>query len=307
MNKNKDGKLFESLVAIIEQAKSTSPNLSFETHKRISDRITGESREIDILITITAEHHKVFIAIECRDHRRPITINQVEGFITKCSHTGINKGIFVSSTGFTKSALKKANFYGIDSLTLKEISNVSWLVEPKIRLCQRRIVEVNFIFIHENIGGESLTDIPIEDIRDKDGKPFSKDYFVQTIRNEFNKNIDELEKGSNLQYDEFNGFPCDGQFCSIIFLADWEGIFFVDTKSERLLQIQRVQVMIKYKIVNQDIPLTLLEYRNDDDNSHIADIAIFPESMNIRGKDERLLIIGIGEGKIKIGLVPTSE
>lgn len=107
VNKQRPGKPLEVLVASLEKVLGRSPNVQVESPAHLPDRVTGERREHDVLVTVYGSHHKSMIAVECRDRSRKVTVNDVEGFWSKCQDTGADQGIIVSPKGFTKSALTK--------------------------------------------------------------------------------------------------------------------------------------------------------------------------------------------------------
>ena len=108
----KDGKALEQLVGIIEQVVAGNEDVTVETDKKLIDKVTGEERQFDVLLTIKQRHHAVVIAIECRDKSRPVGVGQVEEFHTKSQHTDVHACVIVSTSGFAKSARKKAAFLG---------------------------------------------------------------------------------------------------------------------------------------------------------------------------------------------------
>jgi hypothetical protein len=105
-------RLFEELVCDV--AKELSSEAEIFHDFRLPDRVTGDPRQIDVLIRAPGAFVPVVVAMECRDHARPVDVNAVEGFKSKIDDVRANKGIFVCPSGFTKGARKKAEHYGID-------------------------------------------------------------------------------------------------------------------------------------------------------------------------------------------------
>jgi hypothetical protein len=88
----------------------------------------GTSREIDILIESSVAGHKIRIAIECRQHNRKedlIWIDQLIGKFTNL-RSEVQKIVAVSASGFSSSAIKKANQNGIETKTFRELEDVDW-------------------------------------------------------------------------------------------------------------------------------------------------------------------------------------
>jgi predicted helicase len=135
----RQGEDFNKLVAYLERAVADQPNVTIETNKRIPDKVTGGLREHDIVLTQSLPQRVTVTAIECRDRTRPVTVNQVEEFHAKSQHTGIDKRVIVSSTGFYKPARKKADFYGIDCLTFAQVENVDWFDQREMIFRKREV------------------------------------------------------------------------------------------------------------------------------------------------------------------------
>ncbi len=140
------GRALEVLVARIEQALANNKSASISSPCRLRDRITGRLREFDVVIQFHENHHEICVAIECRDRSRPVTVEQVESFSTKCQHTGVHRGIIVSPRGFHDTAKTKADALGIACFGLEEIENVEWLVPKHFELRSARVLRSHFTF-----------------------------------------------------------------------------------------------------------------------------------------------------------------
>lgn len=306
--KNKNGKFLEQIVSFIEQALSTSTNTTFETNKRIIDLTTGRLREFDIIITIKERHHEVKIAVECRDHSRPVGVTQVESFVKKCQDTGINQGIIVSSKGFYDTARRKAEFHQIRCFSLKEITNsLSWLPQSTLRMFQRKVNSINFnIILGRNTPPEFfLEPIDPKDLVDSSGNQITEEILLNTIREEIDKASEEFEKSPNIERDDFG--PIDGIVCRTFLIIDGEGIFLKNEETNINKSIIRIEVTITYEIISRDIPVTKVEYVDINHKDQIANAVLLNTTMNFRGKNEQLMIVNIGENKIRLVLMPSAK
>lgn len=90
------------------------------------DRVSGERREVDILVTAIAGGYTVQLGIEVVSWSRPADTPWVEKMRAKHENLPIDKLILISKSGFSKPALCKAEFYGIEALTLEEASEADW-------------------------------------------------------------------------------------------------------------------------------------------------------------------------------------
>lgn len=133
----RQGDDFHRLVEHLERAVSGQEGVTIESPKYLPDKITGELREHDIVLTYHSPLRQLVVAIECRDRSRRVTVGQVEEFHTKCRDTGVNKGIIVASGGFGRPARMKATHYGIDCLTLAQVGQVDWCAQSKIVIRRR--------------------------------------------------------------------------------------------------------------------------------------------------------------------------
>ena len=62
----KTGKSLEKLVFVLEKALSANDNVRIESPKKFRDKVTGQLREYDVVLTIKEKHHEVTVAIELR-------------------------------------------------------------------------------------------------------------------------------------------------------------------------------------------------------------------------------------------------
>ncbi len=154
----RQGEEFHRLVEILERAVVDHPNVTVESPKYLTDKVTGEPREHDIVLTQRSPQRTTITAIECRDRSRPVTVNQVEEFHAKCEHTGVNKRVIVSRLGFYKTALKKAAHYGIDCLTFSQVASVDWVSQSDVAIRERNLVHADMqVGAPDTLQGKSAT------------------------------------------------------------------------------------------------------------------------------------------------------
>ena len=118
-------KRFEKLVYEIQR--SFSDTTAIVTHK---DHITGVdsrvSREIDISIKQQVAQFPILVVIDCKDYAEPVDVKTVEEFAGLAQDVRANKGVIVSSNGFTPAALNVAKNKAIDTLCLIDSKGVDW-------------------------------------------------------------------------------------------------------------------------------------------------------------------------------------
>ena len=110
---------FEQLVARIEEslaptgAKVTSPD-------RVKDLVSGRLREVDASIRYNVGSAHILLPLEGRTRRGVQDDTWIEQLATKRAKIGAAKTIAVSATGFSESAVKTAQLYGIELRTLQD-------------------------------------------------------------------------------------------------------------------------------------------------------------------------------------------
>jgi hypothetical protein len=146
------GREFELLIerlekiALPEGAKISSPGF-------INDRITGEQREVDILIEHKIGSFEIKIVIECRNRTSVQDTTWIEQIYTKLHDINIHKAIAVSTSSFTQPAIEKAKFYNIETRTFKEINSKlieSWWAIENIKVYSRQFNIISAIVASEN-------------------------------------------------------------------------------------------------------------------------------------------------------------
>jgi restriction endonuclease len=188
--KVKDGKALEQLVGIIEQVVAGNENVTVEPDSWLVDKVTGEERQFDVVLTIKHRHHTVVIAIECRDQSRPVGVPAVEAFDKKCEHTGVNKRVIVSTKGFAGTARKKAAFLGIECLDIEEVASFDWLLAPGFRSVLATMHEPGgWTFFPET---EGIVQGANFELLDEEGRLFTPAILQANARRILNEHLPEL-------------------------------------------------------------------------------------------------------------------
>lgn len=90
------------------------------------DRVTGEQREVDVLVASTTATFNVNLGIEVVAWGRRADTPWVEKMRAKHDNLPTDKLILVSESGFSGPAKVKAQFYGIEALTIEEACEADW-------------------------------------------------------------------------------------------------------------------------------------------------------------------------------------
>lgn len=101
----------------------------------VSDKITGQQRQIDVLIEIKTKGHILKMIVDAKFHALPIDVREVESVLALADAVGANKAIVVAANGWTGPAEKKAEHVGC-SLELLSVEDALNLIVPdKWKMC----------------------------------------------------------------------------------------------------------------------------------------------------------------------------
>ncbi|MEM7115362.1 MAG: restriction endonuclease [Chloroflexota bacterium] len=155
--KNTKWREFEELVARIEKTlihqqsdidiKLTSPD------KEVIDKVTHEKREVDATIRYKLGSSEHLIAIECRDRHRIQDVTWIEQLATKANDIGATQTIAVSSSQFSKSAMRKAAAHGIELRLMHEITDTT-LQEWNTKILIYKVYPTSFEILNCTLGFE---------------------------------------------------------------------------------------------------------------------------------------------------------
>lgn len=119
---------FQRLVYEIERQLAPL-GATVEESAMLPERVSGELREVDVLVSLDEGHHRVRIGIECQDRARPATKQWVEATAKKHEELGINKTVLVSSSGFYSAARRRAESLFMGVVDIANISRTDWPTE----------------------------------------------------------------------------------------------------------------------------------------------------------------------------------
>jgi hypothetical protein len=115
---------FQRLVTLLHAALADDAKVTESA--MLIDKVTGETREVDILISASTASYKVDIGIEVISWRRVADTPWIEKMIAKHADLPTDKLVLVSESGFSKPAKIKAAHNGIETLTIEDASNTDW-------------------------------------------------------------------------------------------------------------------------------------------------------------------------------------
>jgi hypothetical protein len=247
------GRELERLVASLQAALKSHGNTKIESPKFLKDLRNGQDREFDVVITVTDAQFPLIVALECRDRTAAVDTPEVEQFWAKCQDTLVNKSCIVSSTGFSKPALTKAQDRGITCLTLTEAEKLSWLGTDHFTRRTRRIGRVQVIV------ADSLRAEDIIGACHKDGSQMDERDNARIA----NRLLDMVGDtwGDPGQYEK-----------KIQINSDRCGIYLRDTTGA-IRQVETFFITIPYEIVDERVPLHLHHYKDEGSGKFVANLA----------------------------------
>jgi len=138
--------LFQDLIAAIHE-QFVGPRLVSESEMLV-DRISGQEREVDIVIRTTLAGYDFVLSVECTSCRRPASIEWVEEMHSKHLNLPTKKLVLVSKAGFTGSAYAKARALGIECHSLDSAKMVNWTkyVDRQSRIFLAAIDAITAVF-----------------------------------------------------------------------------------------------------------------------------------------------------------------
>lgn len=251
------GRSLEKLVAYLERHLAANEIVKVESPKRLRDKSTNRLREHDVILTITSGHHKVIVAIECRDRSRPVGVPQIEGFAKKCQETGIDQGVIVSPCGFTKTAHSKARALGTHCLSLDQVSSLPWLRFEHMHFYRTSYPHIHFTIIPENAFDKKPESFKLET---DEGEEITFDLLRKKLISALNQKEEkppDIHVGNYVQHIKF--IP--------------NNLMIVDSSTGRRERVRHINTVAQRKIEKTNIPFVLQEYRGIDDPECIAQLA----------------------------------
>ena len=114
--KPKRGEKFERIVAAVHAAQHKGAEVTW------NEDIDG--RQFDVVVRFKFGFYDYLTLIECKDHKKPVEVGEVDAFVTKKTDAHADKAIMVSASGFQTGARDVAKKHGIHLYTLQYIRQI---------------------------------------------------------------------------------------------------------------------------------------------------------------------------------------
>ena len=117
----KNGNLLETTLKIVQESLIDKPDTKVFKNYKIKNN-SGVTREFDVAIISTANNFDFLTVIECKDYNRPVSLEKIDAFQSKCQGVpSINKKVFVSKKGYQSGASKTAKDLGIELYSFEDV------------------------------------------------------------------------------------------------------------------------------------------------------------------------------------------
>lgn len=279
----KAGDKFHKLVEQIERVVAENKNITIASHVSITDKVAQNPREHDIVLSYDDGHHKFKLAIECKDWNKKIDQPVVEGFITKLRNTGIEKGIIVSSLGFSKNAIKTAQNEGVECWSLTEAEAFDWCIAPGI---EEYVNELTYVFL-------------AVDTQERTGEKFK--LYQRSKGNDIEINRDNLLNFALQIFRKVNAPPAEEERKFSIGITDKDN-FYIITESGEKQELERLTLIVKYKTNVRLIPFSFHDYRDEGEDKTKKQIALSKIKLGA-GKTGKLIIAHDEEKGANVSIV----
>ena len=280
----KAGRRLEKVIHYIESVVSGCENVTVESPKRLQDKTNGTLREHDVVVTVRLEHDTLIIALECRDRKRPVGVPDVEAFSQKCLNTSVNKGVFVSNTGFCGTAIDTARALGIECRTVDQLEDVEWFVGPKLMIgIHRQLTSANLTFQHKEGTGEDSESFVIVNA---EGKTVSPDDLKRYANGALDRCAMEHTPGEYTRRVDFNV----------------KGLRIRLNAPERLIPVHRIIGELTYTISKTVQPLEMSRYQDAETGSPVSEFAT--ARLDLGGLAGQIIMAGKPDRSISVGFVP---
>jgi hypothetical protein len=121
-----------------------------EESAMLTDRVTGQEREVDVVIRGNTGGHAIVVGVEATSKGRPATVEWVEQMVGKHANLPTDKLVLVAEAGFTATARERAEAAGAVALAPEDIAegDPAFVIVNRLRTLWPKFVS----FAPEKIG-----------------------------------------------------------------------------------------------------------------------------------------------------------
>lgn len=166
----RQGRAAERVVEAVERLQSGDLPVKYYCPGFLEDVRTQTQREFDVLIEHEFSGRVYRTCVEVRDRSRSVGTPAVEALKTKLDDCNADKGVLVSTSGFTKPALEKAGQLGIECLTIEQVEQHPWSLMDSVKVIRRRHLRktMNVVLVPGNELAPGLDGFDVSRVRFED-------------------------------------------------------------------------------------------------------------------------------------------
>lgn len=101
--------------------------------QQLPGRLSGTSRQVDVLVQGSIAGEKLTIAVECKRYTKPLGIGAVDEFVGKLLDVGVDRGVLYALTGLTGPASARAHGASQPKVSVGDLVEGDAHVEPDFR------------------------------------------------------------------------------------------------------------------------------------------------------------------------------
>jgi hypothetical protein len=138
----KRSNVFQDVVAIIHR--HMAGNATVEESAMLTDRRTGERREVDVVIRQQVAGHEVVVSVEATARRRKATVQWVDQMVATHEDLPTSELVLVAEAGFAKTAKKRAEAKGVIAIEPEDLSgeDPAFVVVNRLKSVWTKTVEM---------------------------------------------------------------------------------------------------------------------------------------------------------------------
>lgn len=168
-------KKFEELVARIQ--KDLAGDAVVTPNDKIPGKRTSILRQVDVSIRKNVGQFELLVILDCKDHRRPLDVNDVGQFMELAQDVGAHKAAMVAANGFSDTAKRRAQDAGIELYRVVDTGDHDWKSIVELPALIELTGVTKFSLSFSAAGGEPFEPPDTEDLRalmlfDQQGLPF---------------------------------------------------------------------------------------------------------------------------------------
>ena len=103
----------------------------------LPDKVTGQMRQIDVLIELEAKSHPISILVDAKFQKGKLDVKDIEDVLALAEAVKACKSVIVAANGWTRPTGTKAKFCNMDLRFLSVDEALDLVVENKWQLCPR--------------------------------------------------------------------------------------------------------------------------------------------------------------------------